>query len=173
MRKHLMVAAVIGMVAAQGWGPPAQAAGGNGGGNNSGGFVSGHTEGQPPIDGRLCVTYIQGVSPHTECKTFTSGGPNDIAISIPENGLASATFTVLVGDGSGPAGYSATYDQLSGDACTGKAVTAPAGMALCQSIAPAYEQQVHRFNTIWNTNSAANGTPGKACRPGSDGQAAC
>jgi hypothetical protein len=132
---------------------------------NNGGFVSGHTEGMPPIDGRLCVTYIQGINPHTECKTFSTGGQNDIAISIPEQGVATATFTVEVGNGTGPSGYWPTVDSLYGGPCTAKALTAPAGMALCQSTAPEFESQVHRFNTIWNTNSSGNGTPGRCVGP--------
>jgi hypothetical protein len=148
------LAVVAGVLIAQAWVLSAQA-------GNAGGRVSGHTEGMPPIDGELCVSYPQGIDVHIECKSFTTGGPNDIAISVPEPAVPVATFSVWVGDGSGPGSYKPTQDSLTGQSCMGHPLTAPAGMALCQSIDPAFANQVHRFNATWNTNAAGNGTPGQ------------
>jgi hypothetical protein len=171
MRHRWLLATVvmIGVLAAQGSALTAVA-------QNHGGRVSGHTEGMPPIDGELCVHYTHTSGPRTECKSFMSGGYYDIAISIPEASVPSASFTVRVGNGIGPSGYWPTVDSLTNTPCgptnpsvpnVGMPLTAPAGMALCQSTDPAYsgQNQIHRFNTTWNTNSSGNGSPGRCVGP--------
>jgi hypothetical protein len=155
LHRSWFVAAIVGILIGQAWVLSAEA-------GNAGGRVSGHTEGMPPIDGKLCVWWPQGAGNHMECKTFMTGGPNDIAISVPEAFVPVARFDVWVGDGTGPASYKPTYDYQANESCMGHLLTAPAGMALCQSTdQERFGNQVHRFNTTWNTNAAGNGTPGR------------
>lgn len=140
-------------------GPMAHSNHGNGDNGNAGkGSVGGHTEGSPPIDGRLCVNDLAPFDPNLgngddgfeECEYFdTSTNPE---IEIPGWAVNDATFTVSVCDGS-TEGCEIGVCERTGEPCKELPVDG-SGMALCQH--PEHDE-THRFNTYWNENSANGG----------------